>query len=126
MTKGNCTPNIFDNSVQCLLNMRQLAQFGPTSFNNEIIDSCQINDYEYIRPSPSIGIETSLNNNINSKKKIQQNNRFAYLMPDIESVDKYNEKIFRMKYQLPNMQVLQSPTKLYNPIQVVSFTKNEI
>lgn len=126
MTEGNCTPNFFDNSVQCLLNMRQLAQFGPNSFDNEITDSCQINDYEYISPSPSIDIETSLSNNINSKKKIQQNNRFAYLLPDIESDDKYNEKIFRMKYQLPNIQVLQSPTKMYKPIQVVSFIKNEI
>lgn len=51
-------------------------------------------------------------------------------MPDIESGYKYgdtnNNSIFRMKCQLPNIQVLKSPAKMYKPIQVVSFIKNEL
>ncbi|KAK8840142.1 hypothetical protein M9Y10_031081 [Tritrichomonas musculus] len=136
MQKENSAPNIFDNSMQNLFYMRQLAQFCPTSestdnfykSNNAIYPTNNFeSNCEYIPPSPSVNIETSMNNGSNYfHKNIQQNHRFAFLMNDISSNNEYNDNSFssfKLKYQLPNIQILRSPAKNYKPIQVISFMK---
>ena len=132
MKKGNSTTSIFNDSLQSLMNMRQLAQKGSTSLSTDNFGkSCNDDDlyvksdYEYIPPSPSINIERMNNNQKYLRKNQQNNHRFAFLMEDIEldKNDNSTDLTFRMKYQLPNIQILKTPTKIYKPIQVVSFMK---
>lgn len=133
MNKQNSSKTFFDPSVNCLLNMRRLTQFYPESIsyddlkstNFEMNNNHEINDFEYIPPSPTISIETNNKNN-HHNQNLPNNNRFAFLISDTKQNDICNNNsnnIFKMKYELPNIKILQSPIKTFKPIQIVSFMK---
>lgn len=124
--------------LQSVILARQLASFHPTSISiqnfGEIStfdtkarykkeNKSESNLKSFIPPSPSVTVEKETS--IFSVPKPVSNHRFGFLLHDIKPVEVKQTPV-KMKYELPNMQHVVTPTKYGRPLMIVSLSTNDL
>ncbi|KAH0790004.1 hypothetical protein GPJ56_006043 [Histomonas meleagridis] len=118
-------------ALDSLLVARKLARFCPTSLsiddfrslsNEESKNKKRTTRVTFIPPSSSV---SAISENVKKTHVSGSPRRFACLMNDIKQ-EKEQKNFVQMKYELPNMVRINTPSKSVQPIMAVSLSCNDL